>query len=235
MQADKGENENVPEDPIAVRRSVHSSNTRCGIRPSGVRNIHTDALVGIATRLCLTDNDLLDLAILPKIFRSTKCLEELVLVAYCGVEADHIHQVLLHDPDTSQILPTGGLYFAFFNLFLLCGRSLAMFQCQVRLEPVRESECVSGDPQFRIAKESYVLVCIRDLILYGAIIVRASAVGAPAFFAVGFDIVVTELANLGISKRVRSEQHANAKRKGFRVVFRTESARNVPDTHRDKV
>lgn len=191
---------NVPEDPIAIRRSVHSGNTRCGIQLGGVGNIDTYALIGIATGLCLADNDLLDLSILPKVFRSTKCLEELVLVAYCGVEADHIHQVLLHDPDTSQILPTGGLDFAFFDLFLLCSRSLAMFQCQVRLEPVRESECVSGAPEHRIAKGGYVLVCIGNLILYGAFIVGASAVGASAFFAVGFDIVVTELANLVVSR-----------------------------------
>ena len=204
VQADKGRTGNVPEDSIAVRRSVHSSNTRCGIRLGGVGNIDTYTLVGIATGLCLADNDLLDLSILPKIFRSTKCLEELVLVADCGVEADHIHQILLHDPDTSQILPTGGLDFAFFDLFFLCGRSLAMFQCQVRLEPVQESECVSGDPQLRIAKAGYILVRIGNLILYGAVIVGASAVGTPAFFAVGFYVVVTELANLVVSEHVRS-------------------------------
>lgn len=53
--------------------------------------------------------------------------------------------------------------------------------------------------------------------MYGAFIVGASAVGASAFFAVGFDIVVTELANLVVSEYVRFEQHANAKRKGFRI------------------
>lgn len=208
---------NAPEDPIAVRRSVHSGNTRCGIQLGGVGNIDAYALIGIATGLCLANNDLLDLSILPKVFRPTKCLEELVLVAYCGVKADHIHQVLLHDPDTSQILPTGGLDFAFFNLFLLCGRSLAMFQCQVRLEPMRKSECVSGARKHRIARGVYVLVCIGNLILYSAFIVRASAVGASAFFAVGFDIIVTKLANLVMSEHIRAEQQANANRKVFRV------------------
>lgn len=53
--------------------------------------------------------------------------------------------------------------------------------------------------------------------MYGAFVVRASAVGASAFFAVGFDIVVTELADLVVSEHVRTEQHANAKRKGVRV------------------
>lgn len=45
-------------------------------------------------------------------------------------------------------------------------------------------------------EHEYSLVCIRNLVLYGAFVVNASAVGTFALLAVGFDIVIAELANL---------------------------------------
>lgn len=45
-------------------------------------------------------------------------------------------------------------------------------------------------------EERNVLICVGDLVLDGAFIVRTSAVGASAFVAVCLDVVVAELANL---------------------------------------
>ena len=44
--------------------------------------------------------------------------------------------------------------------------------------------------------EGNLLVCVGDLVLYGTIIIRSSAVRASAFFAMGFDIIIAELADL---------------------------------------
>lgn len=46
------------------------------------------------------------------------------------------------------------------------------------------------------ARSEHILVGIGNLVLNGALIVDPSAVGAPAFFAVGLDVVVAELTDL---------------------------------------
>lgn len=83
-------------------------------------------MVGVATRLCLAHYNLFDLSILAEIIPSAKRLEELAFVAYGGVETNHIDQVLLHDPHTSQVLPTRGLDLALFRFLLLRSGSLSM-------------------------------------------------------------------------------------------------------------
>lgn len=80
-----------------------------------------------------------------------------------------------------------------------------MFQCQVRLKPNARSTILARVEVERGGQknanksgwgEQNVLICVGDLVLYGAFIVGTSAVGASAFLAVCLDVVVAELANL---------------------------------------
>lgn len=47
--------------------------------------------------------------------------------------------------------------------------------------------------------------------MYGALIVNPSAVGAAAFFAMGFDVVVTELANLASLCQCLARSHTGSR------------------------
>lgn len=130
----------VPKDTVTVGRSVNRRDTGSCISPGRIGNIDTDPLVWIAAWFCLADNDLVYFAILAEILWTTECLQELVLVAYRRVQANHIDKILLNDPDPSQVLPTGRLDFALFGLLLLRGGGLSMFQREIRFEPARVSE-----------------------------------------------------------------------------------------------
>lgn len=114
-------------DTIAISRAVHSPDTRRGVRFARERHINTDSLVGITTGLRLADHDLFNLAVLTKIFSSTKRLKELVLVSNRWVQADNINQVLLDNANTGEVLPTRGFNFTSLGFLLLRGSCLAVF------------------------------------------------------------------------------------------------------------
>ena len=188
----------LPENSITIGRSIHRSNARGRIALPRVRHVNADALVRVAARLRLAHDDLLDIAVLPKVLGATQRLQELVLVAYRRIEADDINEVLLDHPHTGQVFATGGLDLALLGFLLLRGGGLSVFQRQVCLESRLEGLRVSaknGGPARRFP-EHHVLIGIGHLVLDGTFIIGASAVRTPAFFAVGFDIVVAKLANL---------------------------------------
>jgi hypothetical protein len=128
----------LPQDTVTIGRSVDRRDAGCRIGPRCIGNVDSNTLVRIPTWLRLANNDLVNLTILAEILRPAKCHQELVFVAYCRVQANHVDQVLLDDPDPSQVFATGRFDFALFGLLLLRGSSLSMLRCEIRFEPNRE-------------------------------------------------------------------------------------------------
>ena len=184
-------------DTITVPRAIHGPNARRCIEFAGEGHVNTNSLVGVAAGLSLADHDLLNLAILTEIFPSTERLKELIFVSDRRVEADNVDQVLLDNTDTGQVLPTGSLDFPFFGFLLFRSSRLAVFQCQICLEP-KHSRLVG---MWRRYHRAWVdsLLNVGNLVLDGTFIVSAPTVRASSFFILRFNVVVAELANLKTS------------------------------------
>lgn len=88
-------------DTITVPRAIHGPDARRCIEFAGEGHVNTNSLVGVATGLSLADHNLLDLAILTKVFPSTKRLEKLIFVPDRRIQADNVYQVLLDHTHTS--------------------------------------------------------------------------------------------------------------------------------------
>lgn len=73
------------------------------------------------------------------------------------------------------------------------------------------------------------LLRIRNLVLNRAIIIRTAAVRASTLFAVRFDIVVAELANLQIKGQGKYVGRDGDKGRRLRMALRG----GVPDIHKD--
>lgn len=186
-----------PEHSIAISGTVHGIDAHRSVDFARESHINTNSLVGVAAGLSLADHDLLNLAILTEIFPSTERLKELIFVSDRRVEADNVDQVLLDNTDTGQVLPTGSLDFPFFGFLLFRSSRLAVFQCQICLEP-KHSRLVG---MWRRYHRAWVdsLLNVGNLVLDGTFIVSAPTVRASSFFILRFNVVVAELANLKTS------------------------------------
>jgi hypothetical protein len=71
--------------------------------------------------------------------------------------------------------------------------------------------------------------------LNGAIIVRTATVWASTFFAVGFDVVVTELADLKYYMSVSLPEMTSRKTRELWQIWVSGVHFDVPDIHRDMV
>lgn len=191
-----------PEHSIAISRTVHGVDAHRSIGFARESHVNSNSLVRVAAGLSLADHDLLNLAILTEIFPSAERLKELIFVADRRVEADNVDQVLLDHTDTGQVLPTGSLNFTLFGFLLFRSSRLAVFQCQICLEP-KHSVLVG---MWRRYHKVWVnsLLNVRNLVLDGTFIVSAPTVGASSFFILRFNIIVAELANLKKRSHVRS-------------------------------
>ena len=82
--------------------------------------------------LGLADNDFHNLAILPKVRTSAEGFEQFIFLDR-GAQTGNIDEILLDDPQTSEMLAAQGIGFSLLRLFLLRGNGFLLAGCQLGL------------------------------------------------------------------------------------------------------
>lgn len=99
------QDDNVPQDPFAILRTVNGRNTSLGIFLASKCNVDTDRLLMLGILPGFADDDLDDLAVLSKVVRPTQGVEQTVF-ADGGGETGHVDKVLLDDAQAGEVLAT---------------------------------------------------------------------------------------------------------------------------------